>query len=69
MKDSLEEFWRLARKASFHFADDTTKEWRLGSNAESEALSMLRRNPEWIPEVRDNWGELWSLPKEFRGDN
>lgn len=63
--DSIEGFWRLARKASFHFADDSTREWSLGRNAESAAIAMLRRNPDWLPEVRENWSELWSLPRNL----
>jgi hypothetical protein len=63
---TLDDFWKLARKASFHYADDSGKEWHLGSRAESAALRMLRENPEWIPEVRANWGELWRLPEEFK---
>ena len=66
MSDSLEKFWALARRASFHFADDSTKEWGMGSRRESEALAMLDRHPEWWQEVRENWGELWSLPKKYR---
>ena len=66
MSDSIEDFWRLARKASFHFADDTTKEWHLGSSAEKEACAMLRRNPEWRDEVVEKFSELWRLPDEFK---
>jgi len=62
----INEFWRLARKASFHFADDTTKEWRMGSDAESAAIKLLDEHPEWLPEVRANWGELWPLPERYR---
>lgn len=66
MADSIKEFHRLARKASFHFADDTTREWGLAKDAERGAIAMLRRNPTWIPEVVATWTELWSLPKDIK---
>ncbi len=54
VSDSIEQFWSLARKASFHYADDSTKEWGLGRDAKSKAISMLRRNPNRLTEIRAN---------------
>ena len=63
----IAEFNRLARKASFHYADDTCGEWTLASNAKSEALEIFDNHPELQAEIRASFHELWSL-KQVRPD-
>ena len=60
----IDEFNKWARKASFHYADDTTKEWHLGDEAKRKALKIFDENPELQGEIRENFRELWSLKRE-----
>ncbi len=63
----LVEFERLGDEASFHYADDTCKEWGLGQSAEGKAIALFKANPELQDEMREvARGFLWSLPKELQ---
>lgn len=48
----LDEFKRLGEKASYHYADDSTKEWDLASSAKLQALEVFDANPELQPQMR-----------------
>lgn len=62
MNDVLTEFKRLGAKASFHYADDSCKEWDLAYGAEREALRLYDEHPELEDEMREiAGGFLWSL--------
>ena len=61
--DPMTEYLRLAGKASFHYADDSCKEWDLGNDAKQAALKIFDAHPELHEQMRAN-RELWSLEKE-----
>ena len=61
----LEEFERLGDSASFHYADDTCKEWGQAQSAEKKAVALYHAHPELKEEMKElARGFLWSLPKE-----
>ncbi|HLF12078.1 MAG TPA: hypothetical protein VJA26_12765 [Gammaproteobacteria bacterium] len=58
----VEAFKNLGNTASYHYADDSTKEWNLGHKAEDEALAIFDANPNLETELRSvARGFLWSL--------
>jgi len=63
MSDPLENYFSLARKASFHYADDSGKEWDLAGKAKRAALEIFDAHPELHKEMRAIQ-TLWSLTKE-----
>ncbi len=66
--NTLEDFKKAGMTASYHFADDTTKEWGLAKKEEAEALRIFDENPALQPEMREiAKGFLWSL-KSVRGE-
>lgn len=65
MDNILKEFKRLGEKASFHYADDSCKEWDLASSAESQALHLFDNNSHLQDEMREiARGFLWSLERK-----
>ena len=65
MNDILERFKKHARDASYHYADDSTKEWGLGDREKRQALELFDANPDLQPAMRDAAArELWSLNRE-----
>ena len=65
MKDTLIKFKRHSSRASYHYADDTCKEWGLAKQDKDDALKIFDANPEMQEEMRDiAKDELWSLLKE-----
>lgn len=57
-----ERFKELGEKASYHYADDTCKEWGLGDKAKAQALFIFDSNPKMQPELRKvATGFLWTL--------
>ncbi len=48
----LEQFKKLGDKASFHFADDTCREWASGHRAEKAAMKLFNDNPGLQNEMR-----------------
>ena len=63
-ESTLEEFKRLGDSASFHFADDSCKEWPKARTQEAKALALFRANPHLQDDMREiARGFLWSLPK------
>ena len=62
-EDTLTEFKRLGDSASFHFADDSCKEWGLAITDEAKAIAIFKSNPELQAEMTViSKGFLWSLP-------
>ena len=58
----LEDFKRLGDKASFHFADDSTKEWGLAKVSERSATDLFDAHPELQDEMKEIAKRfLWKL--------
>ena len=70
MNNPIDEFKRLCYKASYHFADDSGKEWGLAYKAKSEALEIFDAHPDLQAEMREiaKWflwgGEMTRLRPE-----
>jgi hypothetical protein len=61
---SLTKYRTLARKASYHYADDSTSEWGLGDRAIEEAIKLFKAMPaEDQKIVLETHNELWSRDK------
>ena len=61
----LEEFKRVGQKASYHFADDSAKEWPLGNQKQKEALALFDQHPKLQADMREIAAKfLWSLKLE-----
>ena len=62
MPDILEQFKDLGISASFHFADDSGKEWNIAHREQGIALALYRDNPALQDDMRKiAKGFLWSL--------
>ena len=60
----VEQFDYLGRTASFHYADDSGREWNEGDKLKREAVAIFKANPELQSEMREvAKGFLWSLPE------
>lgn len=58
----LAEFKKHGNKASYHYADDSCKEWGLGDSERSKALKLFNDNPELQSEMRTIAKDfLWTL--------
>lgn len=67
MTSPLEEFASQARSASFHYADDSAKEWGLARKCKARCEELYKNNPDLREEmVQISKGELWG--NEFRRD-
>jgi len=61
----LEEFKKYGYKASYHYADDSAKEWGLGRQQKELALALFDENEELHDEMRKISKDfLWSLKAE-----
>jgi len=61
----IKQFETLGLSASYHFADDTGKEFRQGTLKKRAALKLFDDNPELQNEMRVvAGGFLWSLASE-----
>ena len=58
--NALEEFTKHSNSASYHYADDSGKEWNLADTAKRKALEIFDANPELHDEIR-KVVSLWSL--------
>ena len=62
MNKITEEFKKLGMSASYHYADDSGKEWRLADSDKKQALELFDNNPDLQDEMRTAArGFLWSL--------
>ena len=65
----IQQFKQLGFSASFHFADDTGKEFNKGIVKMREALQVFDDNPALQPAMREvGRGFLWSLNRERPGE-
>lgn len=65
MDDTLIKFKRHASRASYHYADDSCKEWDLAKQDKDAALKLFDDNPDMQAEMRGlAKDELWSLSSE-----
>lgn len=61
----LTEFNELGRLASFHYADDSGREWTQADAAKRQALALFDAHPELQAEMREIAKPfLWSLGME-----
>jgi hypothetical protein len=58
----LKEFTDLGMSASFHYADDSGKEWTLANDQKRKAEQLYIQNPDLRPRMEEiAFGFLWSL--------
>ena len=61
----IELFDELGSKASYHFADDSGREWEQGTTLKRYALKLFDACPELQSEMREKAKEfLWSLQRD-----
>ena len=65
MNPITEQFCKLGNEASFHFADDSTSEWGIGSGLKKKAMSLYWNNPALQDEMETHADFLWSLKGEI----
>jgi hypothetical protein len=64
-KEYLDQFKAYGMSASFHYADDTCKEWDLADRDKRNALRMFDRHLRLQPAMREIAKHfLWSLNNE-----
>ena len=62
MSQLLDNFKKAGMSASYHYADNTGKEWGAAHKLERECLNMFDANPDSQDEMREiAKGFLWSL--------
>ena len=67
MNDILTAFDQHGRRASFHYADDTTAEWGAGDREKAAAMRIYHNNTELQQQMEKiATGFLWSLKRELR---
>ena len=65
MNEILIKFKRHSSRASYHYADDSCKEWNLAKQDKEAALKIFDENQNLQNEMREiAKDELWSLSKE-----
>jgi len=69
MNEIIEQFNKHASSASYHYADDSCKEWGSADKELALALKLFDDNPDLQDEMRElAKGQLWSIqqkrPKE-----
>jgi len=58
----LIKFDALGRQASFHYADDSGKEWSQAKTLEAQARALFEQNPDLQDQMREMArGFLWTL--------
>ena len=64
-EEVIEIFNTLGQKASYHFADDSGREWGQASEYKNIALDLFDACPEYQDEMREIAKKfLWSLKRE-----
>lgn len=62
MSEILEQFKKHGMDASYHFADDTCKEWAFAYIEKEKALTLFNDHPELQPEMIEIAKSfLWTL--------
>jgi hypothetical protein len=68
--NALEEFIALGNLASFHYADDTTKEWGRGDECKRQAIDVYKSHPELHEQMKHAAKEfLWTLDESDTEDS
>lgn len=63
-KEIIDHYKSLARSASYHYADDSGKEWDQAREYEQKALDLFYAYPQMERKLRAaHKGNLWSLPE------
>ena len=63
----LTKFESLGLSASFHFADDSGKEWSIAHKEQSEAIALYKQHPELQERMMELSKQfLWSLKSELK---
>jgi hypothetical protein len=67
MSERCKEFKKLGLSASYHFADDSGKEWGHAYKDQKKAIKLYDDNPEQQVEMmKISKGFLWSLVTELK---
>ena len=61
----VEQFLKLGRSASYHFADDSGKEWGQGDSYKAKAMALYDMNPAYQAEMLEKADFLWSMKGEL----
>jgi hypothetical protein len=65
----LKEFTHYGMQASYHYADDSAKEWGLAREAVSKAMLIYRAHPECREEMRAAGKEfLWAMDFKLKAE-
>ena len=61
MNEALKQFIKLGKDASYHYADDSGKEWGLANGCVRQAMELYKANPELRALMREEArGFLWA---------
>lgn len=61
-EEILDAFKEAGMQASYHYADDSGKEWRLGFLYSGQAQLLAKEHPHLIPQMREIAKKfLWSF--------
>ena len=63
----IEQFKNHCHCASYHYADDSAKEWGLADREKNAAMQIWNDNPHLQGQLREaHKGNLWSLELELK---
>jgi|LakMenE18May11ns_1017448.scaffolds.fasta_scaffold7886793_2 hypothetical protein len=66
--NTLAKFEELGNRASFHYADDSCKEWDLARDCKDQAEELFVQHPELREEmIKISKGFLWTLSPALKG--
>ena len=57
----IEQFLKLGRDASYHYADDSGAEWDRGGSFKKQAMDLYDAHPDLQDEMLEKADFLWSL--------
>jgi hypothetical protein len=67
---TMNEFYELGMRASYHFADDSGKEWPQAQMAQNQALKLYKENPHLQERMQLlAKGFLWNLERSTETPN
>ena len=64
-KDIIEKFLKAGRDASYHYADDSGREWQTGNKFKNVAMGLYDAHPDMQKEMLKKADFLWSLESEL----
>lgn len=56
--DILKQFKEAGMNASYHYADDSGKEWKLGAEESRKCYALAKAHPELLP-------QMWEIARGF----